>query len=87
MKLIKIAVIAVVFLGFQNGVVYAQDAEVKDAKTEKKIKEKKDSGKIEKSGKGEGVVKYRRSSLHTMIIEDEKLPKKELLIKSFTVVD
>ena len=83
MKLIKTAVIAFSFLGIQTGVSYAQDAPAKEEKTEKKKKEKKDDGKIEKSGKGEGVVKYRRSSLHIMIIEDAKLPDAGLILKSF----
>ncbi|PCJ24601.1 MAG: hypothetical protein COA97_09480 [Flavobacteriales bacterium] len=89
MKLIKVILIVLMLIGFQSGVMYAQDADSTEEKTEKgkkkgkKDKVKKDDGKIEKSGKGEGIVKYRRSSLHTMIIEDEKLPKASLILKSF----
>lgn len=80
MKLIKVAVVACMFVGVQSSVLYAQDAEPK-AKKEKK--EKKDSGKIAKSGNKGEIVKYRRSSLHTMIIEDAKLPKIDLILKTF----
>ena len=76
----------IVLMGLHSNVAFAQDKEekeVKEEKVEKKKKEKKDSGKIEQSGKGEGVVKYRRSSLHTMIIQDDKLPKADIILKSF----
>lgn len=46
-----------------------------------KVEEKPEITKIEKS-KSE-VINYRRSSLHTMIIEDNKLPKKDLILKTF----
>ncbi|MGB0881377.1 MAG: hypothetical protein ACPGSO_00380 [Vicingaceae bacterium] len=81
MKLIKVAVAACMFVGVQSSDLYAQDAEPK-AKKEKK--EKKDDGKIHKSGKKGEVAKYRRSSLHTMIIEDAKLPKIDLILKTFS---
>jgi len=78
----KVIAIAVTFLVIGSDGVVAQD--VQSEKTEnKKTKQKKDSGKIKKTDKNSAVVKYRRSSLHTMIIEDEKLPKKDILLKSF----
>jgi len=81
--IIKVALVLAVFIGVESNIVFAQEAEVKEEKAEKKKnKEKKDSGKIAKAKNAE-VVKYRRSSLHTMIIEDEKLPKKDLILKSF----
>ncbi len=41
-----------------------------------KVEEKPELTKIEKSNSE--IINYRRSSLHTMIIEDSKLPKKRL---------
>ncbi len=81
MNLIKVAAVAFMFIGVQSSVLYAQDEEPK-AKKEKKAK--KDDGKIHKSGKKGEVAKYRRSSLHTMIIEDAKLPKIDLILKTFS---
>ena len=46
-----------------------------------KVEEKPEVTKIEKSNSK--IINYRRSSLHTMIIEDSKLPKKDLIIKTF----
>lgn len=46
-----------------------------------KVEEKPELTKIEKSNSE--IINYRRSSLHTMIIEDSKLPKKDLIIKTF----
>jgi len=40
------------------------------------------SSKISKDKDAE-VLKYRRSSLHTIIIEDEKLPSKDLIVATF----
>ena len=84
---LKATLVLIVLVGLHSNVAIAQETEVKEEvkeeKDKKEKKEKKDSGKIEKSGKGEGVVKYRRSSLHTMIIEDDILPKKDLIVKSF----
>jgi len=50
---------------------------------EVKEKEKKDSGKIDASDKSTAAIKYRRSSLHTMIIEDAKLPKIDIILNTF----
>ena len=86
-NIIKTSLVLIVLMGLHSNVAFAQDKEVKEEKTEKeekKKKEKKDSGKIEQSGKGDGVVKYRRSSLHTMIIKDDKLPKADIILKSFS---
>ncbi len=85
-KNIKAVIAVAALLGFQTNVALAQDAETKEEKPkkEKKVKEEKDDGKIAKSGKGDGVIKYRRSSLHTMIIEDAKLPDAELILNSFS---
>ena len=46
-----------------------------------KVENKNEIEKIDKS-KNE-IINYRRSSLHTMIIEDEKLPKKDLILNTF----
>lgn len=80
----KVALVAFMFVGVQVNEAYAQD-EVKEEKKEKKkkVKEEKDSGKITKSDKQSDIVKYRRSSLHTMIIEDAKLPKIDLILETF----
>ena len=77
----KLVLVAFVFAGVQLNEAYAQE-EVKEKK-EKKVKEGKDSGKIAKSDKNSDIVKYRRSSLHTMIIEDAKLPRIDLILKTF----
>lgn len=80
-KVFKAAVLSVAVMGaFSNG-LYAQ--EVEDNKETKEKKEKKDSGKIGIEDKKSATVKYRRSSLHTMIIEDDKLPKKDILLNTF----
>tara|TARA_B100000809_G_C15129378_1_gene527702 strand:+ start:616 stop:2010 length:1395 start_codon:yes stop_codon:yes gene_type:complete len=82
----KLALVAFMFAGVQVNEAYAQE-EVKEKKEkkvkEKKVKEEKDSGKITKSDKNSDIVKYRRSSLHTMIIEDAKLPRIDLILKTF----
>jgi hypothetical protein len=78
-NILKASIMAVLFAVVNTTVLYAQDAEVKE---EKKPKEKIESGKITKDKNAE-VVKYRRSSLHTMIIEDSKLPNADLILKSF----
>ncbi len=79
-SVLKLTLLAVVLTSVQLGTLCAQEAEVKE---EKKKKEKKDNGKIAKTDKKSDVVKYRRSSLHTMIIEDTKLPKGDLILKTF----
>jgi len=73
----RLVLVLSVLMGLQFNVGFAQDTKVKEEK------KKKDSGKITKGDKKEAVVKYRRSSLHTMIIEDDKLPKKDLILKTF----
>jgi hypothetical protein len=82
----RITLAAFIIAGSSN-IMMGQETEVneevKKEKKEKKKKEKKDDGKLAKGDKNTGVVKYRRSSLHTMIIEDANLPKKALLLKSF----
>jgi hypothetical protein len=85
-NLSKIALAAFMMVGLQSNSLFAQDAEVKEVKEEKKKekKEKKDDGKIAKSGKKGDVAKYRRSSLHTMIVEDAKLPNMDLILSTFT---
>ena len=50
---------------------------------ETKEKDKKESGKIDATDKTTASIKYRRSSLHTMIIEDAKLPKIDIILKTF----
>lgn len=81
-NLMKIAPVCLLLL---SSVSYAQDTELKEEAKEKEKKEKveKDSGKIGIEDKKAQTVKYRRSSLHTMIIEDEKLPKKDVLLTTF----
>lgn len=46
-------------------------------------KEKKESNKLDKIDNKAETVKYRRSSLHTMIIEDAKLPKIDIILNTF----
>lgn len=46
-------------------------------------KDKKETGKIDASDKSSAAIKYRRSSLHTMIIEDAKLPKIDIILSTF----
>jgi len=76
--ILKLTLVAFIFSGVQVNQAYAQKE-----KKEKKVKTEKDSGKIVKNDKKSDVVKYRRSSLHTMIIEDAKLPKIDLILKTF----
>lgn len=84
---IKLTLVAVSILFGEIGMAQEVEGEnkVEEVKEEKKKekKEKKDDGKIHKSGKEDGVIKYRRSSLHTMIIEDASLPKKDLIVSTF----
>jgi len=64
--------------------IFAQDkVEEKTEKTEKKKKEKKDNGKLEKTDKKAASGKYRRSSLHTMIVEEAKMPNRDLILTTF----
>ncbi len=89
---LKIALALFVFICFQANQVLAQDTEVKEEKKEKKEKvkkekapkeEKTETAKIGVADKSAGAVKYRRSSLHTMIIEDAKLPKFDIILTTF----
>lgn len=79
----RITKVAPVCLLLMSSLSYAQEAEVKEDKKDKKEKVEKDNGKIGIEDKKAQAVKYRRSSLHTMIIEDEKLPKKDVLLGTF----
>jgi hypothetical protein len=88
-NIVKALFISAIFLGVHSNIVLGQEAEEKTEKTEKKgkkekkEKESKDSGKMEKTDKKAASGKYRRSSLHTMIIEDAKLPKIDIILKTF----
>lgn len=80
----KLSLAATLLFTVAAGNVIAQDTEVQEEpKEEKKKKEKKDDGKIHKSDKKTEVGKYRRSSLHTMIVEIDGLPKADLILKTF----
>lgn len=85
-KSIKVVIAVTTFL-FLHGNIVAQDTateeEVKTEEKKGKKKEKKDDGKIHKAEKNSEIIKYRRSSLHTMIIEDKNLPKTDLILKTF----
>jgi hypothetical protein len=85
---IKVALAVATIFTAQIGVVLAQDTPVEEVKEEKEKKEKKekvkkDDGKLHKADKKTEILKYRRSSLHTMIIEDTKLPKSDLILNTF----
>lgn len=84
---IKLTLIAISMLSIQVGIAQEVEGEgkIEEVKEDKKKekKEKEDDGKIHKSGKEDGLIKYRRSSLHTMIIEDAKLPQKDLIVTTF----
>lgn len=74
----------IVFFSISTDLLVAQELETEEAvEKEVKKKEKKESGKIEASDKTTAGVKYRRSSLHTMIIEDAKLPKIDIILNTF----
>lgn len=77
----KIIIPVVVFLFSVN--IYAQDTAATDSTEIEDKKDKKDDGKIHKTDKTTELVKYRRSSLHTIIIEDKNLPKSDLILKTF----
>ena len=71
-------------LAISSQQVVAQNIETKEEVKKEEVKdEKKESGKLNASDKSTAAIKYRRSSLHTMIIEDDKLPKKELILSTF----
>jgi len=76
-----------VLLNFQTSFLVAQETPVESVdKTESKKDKKKDKDnvdKIEKTDKHTEIVKYRRGSLHTMIIEDAKLPKIDVILTTF----
>ncbi|MBI2281179.1 MAG: hypothetical protein HYU68_10885 [Bacteroidetes bacterium] len=75
--LINLSLITLSIVGV-NQQSFAQTEETKG-----KEKEKKESGKIDATDKSTAAIKYRRSSLHTMIIEDAKLPKIDIILKTF----
>ena len=89
---LNVAIVLFLFMAIQSNKVFGQDTGVKEEKTEKKEKvkkekapkeEKEETAKIGVADKNAGAVKYRRSSLHTMIIEDAKLPKFDIILKTF----
>lgn len=73
--LINLSLISLSIVGVSQH-SFAQTEEIKE-------KEKKESGKIDATDKSTAAIKYRRSSLHTMIIEDAKLPKIDIILKTF----
>ncbi|MBW6483330.1 MAG: hypothetical protein K0B10_09730 [Vicingaceae bacterium] len=81
------ALVLSVLLNFQTSLLFAQETPVESVdKTESKKDKKKDKDnvdKIEKTDKHTEIVKYRRGSLHTMIIEDAKLPKIDVILSTF----
>lgn len=77
------AVVTVLVAGFSVSTYAQKEEKVKKEKTEKAPEEKKESGKIDATDKSTAAIKYRRSSLHTMIIEDAKLPKIDIILKTF----
>ncbi|MCB0402122.1 MAG: hypothetical protein KDD41_08565 [Flavobacteriales bacterium] len=60
-----------------------EEGDKKKDKNKDKDKEKKEDNKLQKGDKKTEIIKYRRSSLHTMIIEDTKLPKSDLILSTF----
>ena len=78
----KFTLVTLLFFGVQLNVVFAQEKGKEDA-LEEKVIEKKEPGKLVKSDRKADIVKYRRSSLHTMMIDGEKLPNADLIIKTF----
>jgi hypothetical protein len=81
------ALVLSVLLNFQTSLLSAQETPVESVdKVESKKDKKKDKDnldKIEKTDKHTEIVKYRRGSLHTMIIEDAKLPKIDVILTTF----
>ena len=77
------AVVTVLVAGFSVSTYAQKEEKVKKEKTEKAPEEKKESGKIDATDKSTAAIKYRRSSLHTMIIEDAKLPKIDIILRTF----
>ncbi len=74
----------IMFLLVGTNMIVAQEVEKEEVvEKDDNKKEKKESGKIEASDKTTAGIKYRRSSLHTMIIEDAKLPKIDIILKTF----
>lgn len=82
-KYFKFILASVIFFGGAS-IISAQDVEAETIQDEgKEKKEKKESDKITKTDKHTEIVKYRRGSLHTMIVEDDKLPKKDIILNTF----
>ena len=68
---------------FQLSLINAQEQPIAEDEKSEGIKEKDEVTKIQKTDKHTEIVKYRRGSLHTMIIEDDNLPKKDLILTTF----
>mgnify|MGYP003135956387 FL=1 len=75
--------ILTLFLNLQISPLNAQEQTLEKVEENEVKKEKEDITKIQKIDKHTEIVKYRRGSLHTMIIEDDNLPKKDLILRTF----
>jgi hypothetical protein len=84
-KYISSGLILTLFFFLQTTLLNAQEqtAETEDVEKSEVKKEKDEVTKIQKTDKHTEIVKYRRGSLHTMIIEDDNLPKKDLILNTF----
>ena len=75
--------ILTLLLVFQTSLINAQEQPIEEVEKSEAKKEKDEITKIQKTDKHTEIVKYRRGSLHTMIIEDDNLPKKDLILSTF----
>ncbi len=76
--------ILILIFNFQPTLINAQEQPLEEEVDKSKPqKESDDITKIQKTDKHTEIVKYRRGSLHTMIIEDNNLPKKDLILNTF----
>lgn len=76
--------ILTLFFSAQTFLLNAQEQTIEKVEEGEAKKEKDDDiTKIQKTDKHTEIVKYRRGSLHTMIIEDDNLPKKDLILSTF----
>lgn len=75
--------ILTLLLNLQVSFLNAQEQPIEETEENETIKAKDDITKIQKTDKNTEIVKYRRGSLHTMIIEDDNLPKKDLILTTF----
>ena len=84
-KYISSGLILTLFFCLQTTLLNAQEqpAETEEVEKNEVKKEKDEATKIQKTDKHTEIVKYRRGSLHTMIIEDDNLPKKDLILNTF----